>query len=66
MILSVALMLDWLGDRHDSQAAREAARAIEAAVDAGFSSSGLRTYDIGGHDGTLKVAQVISDLVRRG
>src|SRR5205807_7378125 len=33
MILSTAMMLDWLADRHHHAAAGEAARKIETAVD---------------------------------
>ena len=59
-ILSAAMMLDWLGDRHGSQAAQDAARAIEGAVDAAF-SAGLRTHDIGGGTGTAAVAAEVAD-----
>ena len=64
MILSTALMLDWLGERHGSQAARDAARTIDRAVDRGFGELGLRTRDIGGSSGTREVAQVIAAEVR--
>ena len=45
MILSAALMLDWLADKHGHTAAAEAARAIERAVDRAF-AAGLKPLRI--------------------
>ena len=59
MILSAAMMLDWLADRHGHAAAGEAARAIESAVDRAF-AAGLRPCEFGGPDGTSAIAQAIS------
>ena len=55
MILSAALMLDWLADRHGHAGAGAAARAIEAAVDRAF-AAGLRPCEFGGGDGTAAIA----------
>jgi 3-isopropylmalate dehydrogenase len=63
MILSAAMMLDWLGMRHNSEACIEAAQEIEAAVDAAFASGSIRSYDIGGRDGTGAVARAIIDKI---
>jgi 3-isopropylmalate dehydrogenase len=52
MILSVAMMLDWLGETRGSQAAVDAGRAIEKSVDHAFGTLGLRSHDIGGSNGT--------------
>ena len=38
MILSVALMLDWLADKHGHEPAAQAAQRIESAVDAAFAA----------------------------
>jgi 3-isopropylmalate dehydrogenase len=57
-ILSAALMLDWLADRHDHAPAAEAARRIESAVDAAF-ANGLHTCELGGRDGTDAVARAV-------
>jgi 3-isopropylmalate dehydrogenase len=56
MILSAAMMLDWLAEKHDHPAAAAAARRIETAVDAAF-AGGLKPYEFGGTDGTAAVAQ---------
>jgi 3-isopropylmalate dehydrogenase len=47
MILSVALMLDWLGDKHGYAPANAAAERIEAAVDRAF-AGGLKPCEFGG------------------
>lgn len=56
MILSGAMMLEWLALRGGGDALREAAAEIRAAVDQAF-AAGLRTPDIGGRDGTVEVAR---------
>jgi 3-isopropylmalate dehydrogenase len=58
MILSAAMMLDWLGERHDHAPAIEAARRIETAVDRAF-AQGLRPCEFGGSDGTAAVAKAV-------
>jgi 3-isopropylmalate dehydrogenase len=55
MILSAAMMLDWLADRHGHEGAAQAARAIEGAVDRAF-AGGLRACEFGGRDGTAAIA----------
>ncbi len=63
-ILSAALMLDWLGVRHGSQACVEAAAEIEAAVDSAFGSGAVRSTDIGGKDGTGAVARAVIERLQ--
>jgi 3-isopropylmalate dehydrogenase len=62
MILSLAMMLDWLGTTRDSPAARDAAGTVERAVDGAF-AGGLRTSDIGGHATTREVAEAVAGLI---
>ena len=45
MILSAAMMLDWLADRHGHEGAAQAARTIERAVDRAF-AAGLKAVRI--------------------
>jgi len=66
MILSTAMMLDWLGTRHGSESCIEAANEIEAAVDAAFASGSVRSHDIGGQDGTGAVTRAIIDKLVAG
>ena len=58
MILSAALMLDWLAERHGHEAAASAARAIEGAVDRAF-AAGLTPREFGGRDGTAAIANAV-------
>lgn len=60
MLLSAALMLDWLGERGAGQAWSDAATELESAVDAAF-ANGLRTPDIGGKAGTVEVGRAVMD-----
>jgi 3-isopropylmalate dehydrogenase len=60
-VLSAAMMLDWLGERHGRPALREASDAVVAAVDAAFAGQGLRPPDVGGRDGTAAVTSAIVD-----
>jgi 3-isopropylmalate dehydrogenase len=62
MILSAAMMLDWLGERHDHQAATRAATRIERAVDRVF-ANGLKPYEFGGRDGTAAVGKAVIDAL---
>ena len=66
MILSVGMMLDWLGQTRDSPAAKDAARAVEQAVDLAFGKLGLRTYDMGGGSGTKAVGDAVAGLIEGG
>jgi 3-isopropylmalate dehydrogenase len=61
MILSAALMLDWLGSRGAGQAWTDAAGELEAAVDGAF-AAGLRSAEFGGV-GTRDVAQAVADRI---
>src|SRR3954464_5974309 len=58
MILSAAMMLDWLADKHDHQPAADAAIRIERAVDKAY-TSGIRPMEYGGKDGTADIANAV-------
>jgi 3-isopropylmalate dehydrogenase len=58
MILSAAMMLDWLADRHDHSPAAEAAGRIERAVDRAY-SDGIKPMEYGGKDGTAAIANAV-------
>jgi 3-isopropylmalate dehydrogenase len=57
MILSAAMMLDWLADKHDMPAATEAAIRIENAVDKAYET--VKPLDLGGTDGTTAVSKAV-------
>lgn len=62
-ILSAAMMLDWLAEQQNLPNLGEAARAIEAAVDAAFAQGKVRPTDIGGKDGTAAVTRAVIDAL---
>ncbi len=59
MILSAAMMLDWLAVRHDDTALADAARAIEAAVQGAFESGAVRPREFGGSSCTADIAAAV-------
>jgi 3-isopropylmalate dehydrogenase len=58
MILSAAMMLDWLADKHDRPPAADAALRIERAVDKAY-TGGLKPMEYGGKDGTKAIANAV-------
>ncbi|WBB54655.1 isocitrate/isopropylmalate dehydrogenase family protein [Verrucosispora sp. WMMD573] len=58
-VLSAAMMLDWLGDRHADPAAAEVATVIESAVGDVLAAGQVLTPDIGGTAGTVEVGEAI-------
>ncbi|HEX3171075.1 MAG TPA: isocitrate/isopropylmalate family dehydrogenase, partial [Burkholderiales bacterium] len=61
LILSAAMLLEWLGRRHKNAAFTEAAQKIEAAVDSALKDPATRTADMGGKLGTQAFAKVVAD-----
>jgi 3-isopropylmalate dehydrogenase len=59
MILSAAMMLDWLGDTRAAPACHRAASAIVAAVDAAFAGGDLVPYELGGTAGTAAITEAV-------
>jgi 3-isopropylmalate dehydrogenase len=58
MILSAAMMLDWLADRHGIESAADAAERIERAVDAAY-AGGIKPIEFGGQNGTADIAKAV-------
>lgn len=59
LILSAAMLLDHLGTKHANPALTQAARAIEAAVEAVLDRPESRTADLGGTLGTAAFTQAV-------
>ena len=59
MILSAAMMLDWLGDRHDDIRLKDGAALIDRAVEQVFSSGQVRPFEFGGTSGTADIARAV-------
>ncbi len=63
LILSAAMLLDWRARRNDSPQLAQAARAIEAAIEASLDNMATRTADLGGPLGTVAFTdQVVAVL----
>jgi 3-isopropylmalate dehydrogenase len=58
MLLSTAMMLDWLGARHRDDAMTEASLALEAAIDCAYSEA-IRPIEFGGADGTRAIVSAV-------
>lgn len=58
-ILSGAMMLDWLGHRHDDPACNAAAVRIEQAVSRVLGAQQIRTRDLGGDASTTEMTRAI-------
>jgi 3-isopropylmalate dehydrogenase len=58
MILSAAMMLDWLGDKHGLEGAAEAAERIQHAVDQAY-ARGIKPTEFGGANGTADIAKAV-------
>lgn len=60
MILSVALLLEWVGEHHKLSRFSEAAKAIETAIDKVLEDSQARTPDLGGRNGCKAFGQLVA------
>lgn len=63
LIGSAAMLLDWLGERRASPRLREAAAAIEAAIDRAILDPAGRTADMGGTLGTAAFARRVAQAL---
>jgi 3-isopropylmalate dehydrogenase len=63
MILSSAMLLEWMGKRRKDGRLIEAAQRLERAVDAAL-EAGTRTRDLGGTAGTKEFAEAVGETTR--
>ncbi len=56
-------MLDYLADKGDDQALRDAAFLVEQAVESGFARNRLRPAEFGGDQGTREVTGNVLELI---
>ncbi|WP_366657677.1 isocitrate/isopropylmalate dehydrogenase family protein [Fodinicurvata sp. EGI_FJ10296] len=66
LMLSTAMLLTWLGDRHGKSAFTEAAQALDQAVDMALANPATRTRDLGGSAGTMAFAETVATAVSGG
>ena len=65
MFLSAAMMLEWLGSRHEVPALVDAARKLEEVIEEGFSAGEIRPMEFGGPQGTKEVTQAVIQRIHR-
>ena len=63
MILSVAMLVRWIGEKHAEPAFENAATAIDAAVDRVLEEPASRTPDLGGKLGTAEFGTLVAKRV---
>lgn len=59
MIVSAAMMLNWLAEKHDTPALAKAGAAIEQALERGFKNGTVRPADLGGDTGTEEITDAV-------
>lgn len=62
MILSAAMMLDWLADKHGVESAAEAGETIERAVDKVY-VGGIKPMEFGGSNGTADITKAVLEAL---
>ena len=63
LILSAAMLFEWLAARHRRSELDQAANAIESAIDASLKDPATRTADLGGKLGTRAFARHVAGLI---
>ena len=64
LILSAAMLLNWLGARHNNKSFNDAATAMDTAIDAVLAEPDKRTADLGGPLGTQAFAAVVAEALK--
>jgi 3-isopropylmalate dehydrogenase len=59
MVLSAAMMLEWLAERHADATLADGAHAIERALQGAFKDGGVRPFDFGGTSRTSDIARAV-------
>jgi 3-isopropylmalate dehydrogenase len=65
MILSVAMLVEWIGDRRKNDAFRQAGHAMHQAVETVLANPETRTADIGGRIGTKAFSKAVAAALAR-
>lgn len=64
MILSVAMMVRWVGDKHRHAGLQQAGDAMASAVDRVLENPATRTHDIGGTIGCKAFGNAVAEAIR--
>ena len=63
MILSVGMMLNWLGEKHKDERLKKAWKGIDKAVDEVLSERKVRTRDLGGSSSSEDFGSAVADTL---
>jgi 3-isopropylmalate dehydrogenase len=63
MFLSAAMMLDWLGERHNVPGCGQAAAGLRRAVEEAYADGSLRPTESGGTHGTAVITKRVQDCL---
>lgn len=66
MILSCAMLLNWIGEKRGLPAFETAFTAIDRAIDTVLEDPASRTPDLGGTVGTQKFGALVAEVIRKG
>lgn len=64
LILSAAMLLDWLGNRHGRSELVQAGQAVNAAIDDTLADPAHRTRDLGGHAATRAFGAAVASRLK--
>ena len=65
MILSGAIMLDYLGDKFESPELIKASQLLESAVSSAYRHGNLQPYELGGTSGTFAISDAVGKQLTR-
>lgn len=63
MILSIAMLLDWIGEKHNKNNFNDAATSMMNAVDTVLEDKDSRTPDLGGSNNTQAFGKLVADAI---
>ncbi|MDQ1279025.1 MAG: tartrate dehydrogenase/decarboxylase / D-malate dehydrogenase [Thermoproteota archaeon] len=64
IILSMGLLLNWIGEKHDDSRLKSAGAVIDKAVDVLLSEGKVKTPDLGGSNNTKQVGDAIAEKIK--
>ena len=63
MLLSAAMMLEWLGDRHKLPVLERAGAVMNQAIEKAFAAGTVLPYEFGGKSGTAEIANAVLNAI---
>ena len=63
MLLSTAMMLEWLAEKHGDETLRDGARVIEQALAEAFQQAAVLPFDFGGKSNTADITRAVIERI---